>query len=598
MKAAAWKGLVFGLLLLGCSAQAEYLYSQEYTEAARAVLARRYTDARTLAEAMLLENADSFEGHAVLGQAHLWGQEDLGLAEWHLTQARELIEDEFSDLKSEDAPRSLHQQVLKGLRQVAFLSERYEDALALLDRYDALYDPLPAPRAWLLLKLQRFEQARQVVKAAQARMSETDPGQVALWDTLAQIAYEEGNLSEATQLYERACELELDTAEEPDPVYWTNLGEAYRDQGDFSKAQESFESALEWPHPGSYAEPNKRLAYLHAAAGNFEQAFTYLEAAIGWRAELWPQVAAHTRASHLTGVGEVFLAYGDTLRARRALERALLYPHRQAMNSGSTEALLAKRYLLYAGALHLEAERALESAVTATGWSRWSLRRQAVTSNILAAWARSHASVVLARGPGLAKAMRPYGPGAMQAPWLLSELANALGEPVIEKVLNDSEQPAWQDYAERLAQPSLADWESLVKAQMLARRGRWAEALKLDPAVTRRLGLSIGLKVEGSEEVESLAHSSPRFHQGKALTLKVDSQNAATLVDGKGEVLLNLAAQSSPAMLVEELHQALFERTTSWSSSRLDGLAREPSPGRMVSRRLAEFLDATDTPEP
>ncbi len=589
-----WRSLALSLCLLSCTASAEYLYSRAYTDAARAVLARRYVDARTLAERMLTENPDSFEGHAILGQAHLWGEEDLGLAEHHLGQARALIEEAYPDLKSDDAPRSLHQQVLKGLRQAAFLRENYQRALTLLDKYDALYDPLPNPRAWLLLKLERYSEAVAVARSAQSRLSEDDPGQVPLWDTLGQIAYEQGDIKGATENFERAAELEIDTAEEPDPVYLTNLGEAYRDQGEFEKAQEYFERALEWPHPGSYAEPNKRLAYLYAGAGRFEQAFSRLEAAVAWRANLWPQVAAHTRASHLTGVGEVFLAFGDHGRARGALERAMLYPHRQAMNSGSTQVLLAKRYLLYAGALVLEAEIAYEAATTASGFQRWSRRRQAWSARLLAAWARSQATTALARGPGLEKALRPYGAGAMQCPWLLNELSEALGEPVIEKVLSDPAQPAWQDFAEMLSLPRLVAWEGLVKAQMLARRGQWVEALRLDPSVTRRLGLSIGINVEGNEQVQKLLWDSPRFHEGEALSLKVDSALGAGLEDSDGKVLLSISPQKEAKHLVEEIHHRLFDRSTSWSANRLDGLTSEASPGRMVSQKLAEWLDTNE----
>ncbi len=591
MRSHCWSKFACGLLLLSTSAWAEYPYSQDYTEAAKAVMMRRYTDARSLAEDMLTRDPDSFEGDAVLGQAHLWGEEDLGLARHHLARARAMIERSYPDLKSENSPQRLHQQVLRALRQVEFLGENYEGALTLAGEYDALYDPLPVSRSWLLLKLRRFGQAEEVIAAAQAGLPDDDPDQVPLCDNLGQIAYEQGDLKRALTMFERACELELEFAEKPDPVYFTNSGEALRDMRRFDEAEERFQKAKQWPNPGSYAEPNKRLAYLYAGAGRFEEAFAHLEAAVLWRAELWPQVAAHTRASHLTGAGEVLLAFGDARRARGVLERALLFPYRQAMNSGSSEVLLAKRYLLYAGALHLEAEQYEEAAVTHRGWVKFNDRRRAWTARLTAAWARSQAAVILARTPGLVHALRPYGAGAMQSPWLLSELANALGQPVIEKILSDPEQPIWSDYAELMGETSLTSWEALVKAQMLARGGKWKQALKLDPIVSRRLGLSIGLKVRGSNEAAELLFASPRFHEGDSFTLKIDSQLGASLLDRSGESYLNLPPQSSPERLCEAIHQALFQRSTTWSATKLDGLTQEAVPGRLVSRKLAEWLD-------
>ena len=179
----------------------------------------------------------------------------------------------------------------------------------------------------------------------------------------------------------------------------------------------------------------------------------------------------------------------------------------------------------------------------------------------------------------------------MQSPWLLPEIAKALGQPVIEKVLSDPDQPIWSDYAELMGDTSLNSWEALVKAQMLARGGKWKQALTLDPVVLRRLGLSLGLQVRGSNETAELLYASPRFHEGDAFTLKVDSQLGASLLDKSGDVFLNIPPQSTPEGLYEAIHRALFQRSTSWSASKLDGLTQEAVPGRMVSRRLAEWLD-------
>lgn len=594
MKRRRWLRLAVSLCLLSTVASAEYPYSPDYIEAAKSILLRRYTDARTTAERILDQQPDSFEGHAVLGQSHLWGEEDLGLAQQHLSRARALIEQQFPDLKADDSPQRLHQQVLRALRQVAFLGGNYEAALRLADQYDALYEPLPAVRSWLLLKLRRWAEAEDVVLKAQAKLPEDDPDQVPLWDTLGQIAYEQGDRQKALAMFERASELELEVSEKPDPVYLTNSGEALRDLRRFEEAEAKFQQAKEWPNPASFAEPNKRLAYLYSGAGRFEEAFEHLEAAVLWRAELWPQVTAHTRASHLTGVGEVFLAFGDSRRARAVLERALLFPYRQAMNSGSSEVLLAKRYLLYAGAMHLEAEQAEEAAAMSEGLTSFYHRSAAWSTRMTTAWARSQAAVILARTPGLEQALRPYGAGAMQCPWLLSELANALSQPVIEKVLSDPDQPVWSDYAELMGEESLTSWEALVKAQMLARRGRWRQALKLDPSVSRRLGLSIGLKVRGSNEIGDLLYASPRFHEGDDLTLKIDSHLGSSLSDKSGELIWNLPPQANPKEVAEAVHRALFQRSTTWSANRLDGLTQEASPGRMASRQLEKWLDGNE----
>ena len=84
---------LFALLAAGwsllCPAWAQtFPYSPEYIQGAQAVLGHRYVDARSVADTLLSSDPDSFEAEALLGQVHLWGEDDLGLAEVHLLKAR------------------------------------------------------------------------------------------------------------------------------------------------------------------------------------------------------------------------------------------------------------------------------------------------------------------------------------------------------------------------------------------------------------------------------------------------------------------------------------------------------------------------------
>lgn len=587
--------LIAGSLLL--PARAEHHYSDSYTQAAQAVLARRYVDARTIAEGMLLEDPESFEAHSVLGQVHLRGEEDLGLAAYHLQQARDLLEARFPPPLAEGGPLALHQEILRNLRLVAYLSQDYETSLGLIADYNRLYDPdLDHLRGWPLMKLGRFGEAEAAVKAAQKNRPEEDPAQVDLWDTLGQLAYEQQRLPEAAEQFQAAALLESDTADQPDPVYLTNLGEVQRDQLSFEQAEATWREATDWRHPGSYAEPHQRLACLLAGQGRLEEAYAELEQAVAWRAELWPQVAAHTRASHLTSVGEVLLAAGDASRALEVMERALGTPHRQALSSERSEILLAKRYLLASTAHELAARQAEETRSWSSGADWWRAGRTAFEHQLKAAWARSQAAIRLTSAHDLEASLRPYGPGAMQCPWLLPRLAAALGPAATQLALPDqqsTENFSGEAYRGLLGMPEkamLPESETLARARGLARGGEWAEALRLDPSVARRENLSLGVAVQGPEEVADRLYASPRFHPGGPLVLTVDAARAAVLKDEQGQVLAQVAALPDAAGLVAALHQALFRRPTEWTAQRLDALTREASPGRMASARLEQML--------
>lgn len=593
------RSIALSCLLWLTPARADYLYSKDFTNAAQAVLAHRYVDARTTAEGMLELDPASFEANAILGQVHLRGEEDLGLAELHLSRARRLLEQRYPPPLDHNGPLALHQQILRDLRQTAYLREHYERSLGLLDDYNRLYDPdLDHLRGWPLLKLGRFDQARMAVEKAQKTLPEDDSRQVDLSDTLGQLAYERGNLADAEREFLAASTLETDTADQPDPVHLTNLGEVYRDQLRFEEAESTWLQAVEWPHPGTYAEPRERLACLYAGWGRGPEALEQLEQSLSWRAQLWPQVAAHTRASHLSSVGEVLLALGESDLAISALRRALDEPNRQALSSGRTEIALAKRFALYAAALELRAAQWQESRSWLSGRAWWSAGGLALEARVIAAWARSQASVMLARN-GLKEALEPYGPGAMECPWMLPELAVALGPGPVRLALRELSSPASELYRpyRALLEPSSgnpmpAPEEALARAALLANQGQWSQALKLDPQVARRQDLSIGIAVEGAPELAALLLQSPRFHRGEELRISPGDNRSAVIFDAQGQELARTGPQPDMAALVASVHEALFTtKLEGWSSARLSALTREPSPGRMASARFEKLLN-------
>lgn len=593
---------ILGWLLWLAPVRADYLYTTDFTNAAQAVLAHRYVDARTTAERMLEQDPSSFEADAILGQVNLRGEEDLGLAQLHLERARRLLEERYPPPLDESGPVALHQQILRDLRQTAYLRENYERSLQVIDEYNSLYKPdLDSLRGWPLLKLGRFDEARAAVEKARQALSEDDPRQADLLDTLGQLAYERSNLAQAESQFLAASNMETDTADQPDPVYLTNLGEALRDQLRFEEAEATWLEATDWPHPGTYAEPRERLACLYAGAARWSEALEQLEQSLAWRADLWPQVAAHSRASHLTSVGEVLLGLGQSELAAAALRRALDEPNRQALSSGRTEVALAKRYALYAAALELEGARARESQSWLSGKAWWEAGRRALEARFVAAWARSQASVVLARG-GLEGALKPYGPGAMECPWMLPELARVLGPgPLSLAMAVPATGPADESYRPYralclpdLAPPDLAPNEALARAALLARQGEWGQALRLDPLAARRQGLSIGISVPGSPELGRLLEGSPRFHPGDHLQILVGPDRSAVVRDAQGVDMVRTPPFPDLPALAAGLHQALFTpHLEGWSPARLSALTREPSPGRMASARLETLLESS-----
>lgn len=580
----------------------EYRYDEKYMAAAQAVLARRYVDARTLGERLLVEDPTSFEAHAVLAQVHLMGEGNLARADYHNTLARELLEKNFPPPLSEGAPIALHREILRTARQVAFEREDYLKALAEIDAYNTLYEPhVNQLKGWPLLKLGRYEEAQELVQNLRVDLDEYDSRQADLLDILGQIAYEQSRLEPARDFFEQAALLELDTSEDPDPAFFTNLGEARRDLLDFDGAIAAFTEAGAQSKSSTYAQPDLRLAALLAGQGRFEDAFSHLEAAQERRGDLFGNTLVQTRAAYLTGIAEVFLALGDSERALRALEEAFLSPHRYAWLSGQTEMALGKRYLLYACALDLESQKEREKATWTNDFLAWSSHRRSAELSLRAAWARAQVATYAARGNAVSALLKPYGPNALEAPWLLPRMREVLGAgPLATALKTLGEDPKMKGYTSYipLLKPSatalrepLPSSESLAGAELDLQDSRWGEALRKDPSISRRRKVAIPLIVEGPSQVERCLLSSPRFEAGEGTRLLVGNDFSATLNDAGGQLLARIGPSGGPEDLSRALHQTLFERALEWNPARLDALIGEPDPGRAAGSRLEGLLN-------
>ncbi len=603
----ALRYLLYGILLaiIGASplyAQ-EYRYDAQYIEAAQAVLARRYVDARALAERLLVDEPSSFQAHAVLAQVQLWGEGNLAKADYHNTMARKLLEAQFPPPLSEGAPIALHRDILRTARQVAFEREDYPRTLIEIDRYNALYQPnVDQLKGWPLLKLGRYDEARKLLETLRAEYDEYDPRLPDVLDTLGQIAYEQSHLEQAQKLFEQASVLEFDTSDQPDPAFLTNLAETKRDLLDFEGAITTFTEAGEQNKSSSLAQPHIRLAALLAGQGKFDEAFLQLEAGQTRRGQLLANTSAQTRAAYLTGVAEVFLAFGDSERALRTLETAFLSPHRYAWLSGQTESALSKRFLLYACALDLESQKNQEKATWTNDFLAWPSKKRAVELSFRAAWARAQAATHAARGRSVENLLKPYGPNALEAPWLLPRWSEVLGAGPYASALgalrenrqmsNYEAYWAMLESSTKSSSPALPASESLAGAHLACRDGRWREALRLDPSISRRRKLSIPVQVEGPSGVGKRLLASPRFRSGDGTRLLVNEDFSAILADSEGQNLATIGPSAGAEDLSRALHQALFERVLDWDPARFDALTDEPDPGRAAGSRLEKLLDA------
>jgi hypothetical protein len=196
-------------------------------EAFFALVSQRMIRARELAEKLLTQQPDSFVAHYVLGEVEHDAEANFPRAVFHLERAKVLFDQRFGDPPGDGAPFRWHSRILLALANAYGEIERHHEKLALLAHYNELYDPdALAERAWPLMKLRRFDDARAAVDDA---LATGDPRQreIAL-NSLCAIEFEAGNDIASYDACKRAMDNARSLGSELDPADLMNFAEASR----------------------------------------------------------------------------------------------------------------------------------------------------------------------------------------------------------------------------------------------------------------------------------------------------------------------------------------------------------------------------------
>ena len=586
-----WLLLMF--LLVG-PAWGDYFHSAEYNEAEQAFRAQDYLRAKELGQKMLAADPGSFEGAAVLGEVYLWGEADLQQAYRYLSRARASLEAQFPPPLDAQQPRALHRQILKNLRKVSFELERYRQTLTIIEAHDQHYSPkLNHHSGWALMKLGRLREAEQLMTELASELDDRERGKVVVLDTLGQLAFEAGDLEEASQYYEAARQLIKKNGWQMDPVFFANAGGLARDLLDFSKAEARLLEASQRFSSYSFASPWGQLAELYAGQGRLLEAVDAIKREQQWHTSTNPVVLHQKRAEVLSRSALVLLACGYAESATRVLDRVLAAPDRNAVSSTSASVTRARQLFLLSESLRMLHQQRLEEASwgqQASAWEIWGLM-------LRSRFAGQQMAVLMARDASLQQQLQPYGPGSVDCPWMACELVRVWGAgPVAATVASMLPQIEARRKAYLLsylqpaeALPMLDPAEVLLKAQLLARTDRLQEALQLDPLVCRRLGMSLPTRVD-DPRVAAKLYASPRFHRGDAFQVQLGEGLSGRLVGAEGSVLAEVGPQPSAAEFSRQLHRSAFRPNLGLDEAQVIALEGGDLTGQAFSKRLEDLL--------
>lgn len=574
--------------------------------------AGRHVRAREMADAILKKNASSYVAHLVIGYVNHYSEADFPRALFHLERALALFEARQGVAPAPGAPWRWHAVLLRELGNAHVALEHYSERLAFIARYNALYEPdMVADRAWPLMKLGRYDEARAV---AQRGVQSERPSQRAMaLNALCAIEFEAGNDGASYEACRRALEDARASGGAVTSVDLTNFAESSRSLFKLDEAEriglEATDAALSW-----YGNPWMELAELYTREGRFAEALSALKKIPPYRAQRPPHVRDADRNETRRAIAAFLLVVSRPDEAIAVTERALVLPDRRSHNSRDADQDRIVAALLDHRAKRLAAEALLEDAAAEPFYKRPWLWAQAFYERARAFSSSALVARLLRDEARLAGIFRiGTASSAVMQPWLAGELVSVLGAGVVDETLSrararDKRVGAGAYYDAFSAESALAGGEPsraielsaralaalppgelLLRARVLAisaqaaRRSdrmqyalrRYEDAFQADPGVFRRLELPVPVRVvagdsEVSRRVASLLSGSPRLHAGDGgLLLRVEadrSSGSACLVGTDGSAIgcgravaqAQDDAHALAARIVRDFHAKLF----------------------------------------
>ena len=612
----------------------------------QALDADRFIRARELAQRVVENDPDSVAGHTILGFVQHRSEGNLPIALYHLKKAKEVFEERFGLVQSDEAPWRWHAIAVGELAFVSGEMGRHEDKITYLKERDELYSPpWPADRGWPLMRLRRYAEARQAVEDA---FELGDPGQIASARTaLCAIEAEQQLREEGYEACMDAARYDRAMGQGGGPTPYTNAAEAALGMLRIDEAEKLMLEATEKFASGTVSNPWLDLMHLYLAEGRTPEALDALRRMLKWRKRQPAYMDEQNRAETEMASAIFLIVAGHPADAVRITARALDRPDRTGFTSSEAEQMEAAAALVDRLAQRTNAELLAEEASWSSLRDSWKVRLASLRARLRAWSSGRRAASLLVDERILLATLRPYLAGSVEIPeWIEVELTALLGPGIVAAAIDKARARETLSEAEgyflaydteiaylqgrrrdavRLADAALStlpphevqlrDRVAALAAQAALDVGMNQRSIELfdtafqgDPGIIRRLGLSIPTTFAPAsgrlaETASKLLRRSPRFHRASGgYQVVVDGQDAsgsACLYDAQrtrlscAEVKARAGEDSEDLArrLVAEFHAATFAPRLDLTQAEIRSLDGSPTAGGgRASDRLRNVL--------
>lgn len=420
--------LAAGTLLAAAPALAAHPLEGDAEEQAllAALRKEKYIRARERAEALLRRRPDSLIARFVLAEAFFEEEANLPRALHHLQLAERQLRARYGERPRDPLAQRWHRRLLLEQERVLGEMDRRVEQLAVLDRYDALYEPKQdSRRIWPLMKLHRFAAAQRI--ADELIRSSNMHTRVSGYNGRLSIEFErerpracfETALEALRATGDQSCVLALNTAEAAFAVFA------------FDEVEQLAQKSLRAKTQDCPASAHQHLVTLFLLRADFSRAVAALKAARAAGVERrHRQQFEMTLNAHLV---RLLYALGQFEQALDLARRVARAPDRMGLTSFSGELMELVHTIEHHAALTGMIARLRERAAARPLLQRVGLQWQLLRLRFAAWRARRRATTLLQRTGVLHGLLRPY---LKPLPaWLSPELLPIAGHGVVAAAL-------------------------------------------------------------------------------------------------------------------------------------------------------------------
>ncbi|MBN1231779.1 MAG: hypothetical protein JXA60_00295 [Candidatus Coatesbacteria bacterium] len=509
----------------------------------------KYIEARTLAEKIIENNPASYAGHYALGKALHYGEGNLPRAYMEMKTARRLYESMNTPFPGSNKPWRWHSSILLELAWIAGEMDLNEEKVDILKTFNLYYLPKQyAQISWPLMKLYRDEEAKQMIQLA---FDTGDINQLEVgYNTLGALESERFNREEAYRIFTKLIEYLSTRGYFVSPVYYGNAGGAALGLLKFADAERLWQEGTRNFEYDTNTNPWFFLVDLYTLEGRYSEALDAIKQGIEWQ-QKQPSYKDQQKRAQIEGyIIRFLLATGQVDVALEKTSVLVKKPDRMGIISSSKEQFKAGMALLYRRSL-LEKASMLREEMTYCSWKDYFINAFNIIRYRFHAWLKGRQAISkMMTSKRLYMTLSSYGEGSIVYPqWLLGDIIPLLGTGVFMKGIEDSRKFArykpleayftameaeatyfrgsHKDAEKRLSEAIkvLPAEEVLYKARLKAmlaniyeRNGDnsaaveyYSAIMRTDPAVLRRLEISLPVEVKGSDRIASMLYKSPRF---------------------------------------------------------------------------------------